>query len=168
LTIEFFFVGGTGVAVTISGAAGAAAWLPPSCCITDGTSIPSASSCCSRPKTTGGPALAILPIAPPPAAPLPWSITTTLSMLPGGEATAPNTPVDAWMMAGSFSRIVWSRAASLNCFHASAFRRIAAASAVPCASIAFAWARPIASTFAASALPSASARPTPSLRNFFG
>ena len=74
-------------------------------------------------------------------------------MLPSGAATAPKIPVDASRIAGSFSRIVCRRAASLNSFHASALRRIAAASATPCASIAFACARPIASIFAASALP---------------
>jgi hypothetical protein len=29
-------------------------------------------------------------------------------MLPRGAATAPKTPVEAWMIAGSFSRIVCS------------------------------------------------------------
>ena len=91
-------------------------------------------------------------------------------MLPSGAATAPKTPVDASMMAGSFSRIVCSRAASLNSFQASALRRMAVASATPWASMALACARPMASIFAASARPSAStaaARPAPSFRSSF-
>ena len=133
--------------------------------------MPSDSSCCSRLKTIAGLVCARRPRLVLPFSPLlpPWSITTSLSMLPSGAETAPKTLDDAWMIAGSFSRIVCRRAASLNSFHASALRRMAAASAVPCASIAFACARPMASIFAASARPSAStaaARPTPSLRSF--